>query len=112
MQDDAVYRAVRMGEMRATMTEGPAGVIYVRSAETLGPYPRAMTDCIERWAGERADTVFIADRGPDGAWRRITYGQAWPQIQALAQGLLDAGLTGERPLLILSGNEIEHALLG
>ncbi|WP_332702241.1 feruloyl-CoA synthase [Devosia sp.] len=112
MQSEAVYRPVRMGEMRATLTEGTDGVLYVRSSETLGPYPRAMTDMLARWATERPDLVFLADRGPDGDWRKVTYAQAWQTVQSLAQALLDAGLDAERPLLILSGNEIEHALLG
>ncbi|MGV8833929.1 MAG: feruloyl-CoA synthase [Devosia sp.] len=112
MQGEAVYRPVRMGEMRAGMTEGSDGVIYVRSSETLGPYPRAMTDILARWANERPDMIFLADRGPDGAWRRVTYAQAHASVQALATALLEAGLNADRPLLILSGNDIEHALLG
>lgn len=112
MQSEAVYRPVRMGEMRATLTEGANGIRYVRSSETLGPYPRAMTDMLARWAAERPDQVFLADRGPDGDWRRVTYAQARQTVQSLAQALLDAGLDAEKPLLILSGNEIEHALLG
>ena len=90
MQLEAVYRPVRMGEMRAIMTEGSEGVIYVRSSETLGDYPRSMTDCLARWASERPESVFIADRGPDGAWRRVSYAQAWAQVQSLAQALIDA----------------------
>ena len=109
MQGEAVYRPVRMGEMRAGMTEGSDGVIYVRSSETLGPYPRAMTDILARWANERPDMVFLADRGPDGAWRRVTYAQEHASVQALATALLEAGLNADRPLLILSGNDIEHA---
>ena len=112
MQGDAAYRPVRMGDMRATLTEGPGGVLYVRSSETLGPYPRSMTDLLARWASERPDTVFLADRGPDGAWRQVTYAEAYDTVQSLAQALLDAGLDADKPLLILSGNEIEHALLG
>jgi feruloyl-CoA synthase len=112
MQGEAAYRPVRMGDMRATLTEGPDGVLYVRSSETLGPYPRSMTDLLARWASERPDMVFLADRGPDGAWRQVTYAQAYETVQSLAQALLDAGLNADKPLLILSGNEIEHALLG
>ncbi|MBU1335890.1 MAG: feruloyl-CoA synthase [Alphaproteobacteria bacterium] len=112
MQGEAVYRPVRMGEMRATLTEGADGIVYVRSSETLGPYPRAMTDLLARWAAERPDHVFLADRGPDGDWRKVSYAEAGRTVQSLAQALLDAGLHAEKPLLILSGNEIEHALLG
>src|SRR5690606_1060010 len=44
--------------------------------------------------------------------RSITYAEAQASMQGLAQALLNTGLSAERPLVILSGNEIEHALLG
>ncbi|MCZ4346760.1 feruloyl-CoA synthase [Devosia neptuniae] len=112
MRDGVVYRPVRMGQMRAGMTRGADGVIYVRSSETLGAYPRAMTDVLAQWAEQAPEALFLADRGADGEWRRLSYGQAWAKVQALAAALLDAELSAERHLLILSGNEIEHALLG
>jgi feruloyl-CoA synthase len=48
----------------------------------------------------------------DGAWRTVTYAEASRVIRSLAQALLDADLSAEHPLVILSGNEIEHALMG
>jgi feruloyl-CoA synthase len=105
-------RPVRMGSMRAEAETRQDGTILVRSLEKLGPYPRSMTDRLEHWARVTPDAVFIADRGEGGAWRTVTYGEANRVIQGLAQAMLDAELSPERPLLILSGNEIEHALLG
>ncbi|UJW84232.1 feruloyl-CoA synthase [Devosia sp. SL43] len=106
------YRPVRMGNMRAELRTVENGTHYVRSQEALAPYPRAMTDRLAQWAASDPDRVFLADRGEDGAWRRLTYGEAHARVQSLAQVLVDAGLSAEHPLLILSGNEIEHALLG
>src|SRR5262249_27692550 len=97
----------------AEMRAGEGGVIYVRSPDALGPYARTMTDKLREWAEKTPDAVFLADRGgEEGTWRRITYAEAWRRVQGLAQALLDAGLSVGRPLLILSGNEIEHGLLG
>ncbi len=105
-------RPVRMGSLRAEAETRADGTIYVRSLETLGPYPRSMTDRLAHWAHATPDAVFIADRGEDGQWRTLTYGEANRLIRPLAQAMLDANLSPEHPLLILSGNEIEHALLG
>lgn len=105
-------RPVRMGSMRASAESRADGTIDVRSLDTLGPYPRAMTDCLEHWALKTPDAVFLADRGDDGEWRTLTFAEANRMIRPLAQAMLDAGLSAEHPLLILSGNEIEHALLG
>ncbi len=101
-----------MGAMRTEMDARPDGTIYLRSLETLAPYPRSMTDKLAHWASVKPDAVFIGDRGGDGEWRTVTYAEAWQKVRALAAGLLNYRLSPEHPLLILSGNEIEHALLG
>jgi len=105
-------RPVRMGTMRVEADTRADGTVHVRSLEPLGAYPRSMIDRLEHWAAMRPDAVFIADRDENGAWRRLTYGEASRLIRPLAQAMLDAKLSPEHPLLILSGNEIEHALLG
>ena len=35
-----------------------------------------MTDRLAHWAAVTPDAVFLADRGEDGAWRTVTYGEA------------------------------------
>jgi feruloyl-CoA synthase len=52
----------------------------------------------------------LAD-GTLGEWRHITYAQAWQSARNIAQGLIDRGLNAERPVVILSENSLEHALL-
>ena len=104
-------RPVRMGDLAADLEARADGTMLVRPRATLGDYPRSMTDHLVRWARERADTVFLADRGPDGEWRRITYAQALAKARSLAQFLIDHGLSAERPLMALSGNSMEHGLL-
>jgi feruloyl-CoA synthase len=101
-----------MGTMRAESIRRPEGTICIRALDPLGPYPRTMTDRLDEWAASTPDAIFIADRGMEGAWRTVTYAEASRVIRSLAQALLDADLSAERPLVILSGNEIEHALMG
>lgn len=105
------HRAVRMGDLRATMREAADGVRYISCEHPLGDYPRAMTDRLQHWAETTPDQVFLAERAGAG-WRTVTYAAAWRTVQALAQMLLGHDLSESRPLLILSGNDIEHALLG
>lgn len=106
-------REVRMGHMSARAERAPDGVVHVRSSEQLAAYPRSIVDAIAQWAEKTPDTVMVADRnGETGDWRRLSYAQVMEAIAPLGQALLDAGLTQDRPLIILSGNEIEHLLLG
>ncbi len=86
------------------------GVIVLRSPEPLGNYPRRIGEHLERWAKERPDAVFLAQR--DGAgWRKLTYAKVRTLVRAIATSLLGRNLSAERPVAILSENSIEHALL-
>jgi feruloyl-CoA synthase len=97
----------------ATILEpGPDGVFHARSPVPLGPYPPRITDRLEHWARHAPDRTFLARRDADDVWQRLTYGEALIRTRRLAQALLDRRLSAERPLVILSGNSLEHALLG
>jgi feruloyl-CoA synthase len=50
--------------------------------------------------------------GGTGEWQHITWAQALAQARSIGQALLDRGLSAERPVVILSENSLEHALLG
>ena len=87
------------------------GTVYVTERYPLPPYPTRVTEPFDRFAAEVPDRVFMADRKGGGDWRRISYGEMHGRMRAIGQFLLDQGLSDERPLVILSGNDIEHASL-
>uniref|UniRef100_UPI0026224D21 feruloyl-CoA synthase n=1 Tax=Pseudomonas sp. TaxID=306 RepID=UPI0026224D21 len=82
----------------------------LRSPDTLQPYARCVGEWLEHWRSVRSDQTFLAERR-EGQWYRLSYGQARQQIGALAQGLLDMDLAKDAPLVVLSENDIDHALL-
>lgn len=88
----------------------PDGSILLSNAEPLGRYPRVMTERLASGATECPDRVFLGERS-SGQWRSITYAQAFAAVRSIGQSLLDRGLSGERPVAILSGGSIAHALL-
>jgi len=93
------------------MRHGPGGVVYLESRHALGPYPERITERLEHWAAHAPERPFLAQRAPSGQWRRSTYFETLSAVRRLGQALLDRGLSPQRPLLILSGNGIDHALL-
>ena len=93
------------------VTRGTNGAIYARCPHPLGPYPARITERLEHWAGRAPDRPFLARRDREGAWREITYANALRQVRSIAQAILDRRLSADRPIVILSGNSIEHALL-
>jgi feruloyl-CoA synthase len=86
--------------------------MVLRPVAELAPYPPRVTDPLEQWAARTPEATLVARRGADGAWQRISYRLALERVRALAAGLARLELNAERPLLILSGNSIEHLLLG
>jgi feruloyl-CoA synthase len=82
----------------------------LRSLDPLGGYPLRFTEYLVHWASARPDDVFLAQRR-DHEWRTLTYSAAYEQVRRLADALLQRKLSADRPLMILSGNSIEHALL-
>jgi len=103
-------RRVHVANLRANF-HSLNGFTYVRSTQALGEYPVRVTDRLEFWADQAPHRVFLAQRGPGGAWRALTYAEAWSRVRKLASGLLKHGLSPSTPLIILSGNSIEHGLL-
>ena len=89
----------------------PDGTVYMRSASALGDYPPNHPNKLDYWAEEAPDRVLFTERDANGAWQKLTYAQAFDQARALGQALLDAKLSSDRPLVILSGNDMQHALL-
>jgi feruloyl-CoA synthase len=90
----------------------PDGSRRMRSAIALPPSSlRCSGEWLERWASETPDTVFLAERGADGEWVKVSYGQALARVKAIANALLGLGLSAERPVMVLSDNGVEHALL-
>jgi feruloyl-CoA synthase len=104
-------RAVRVASLQVTVDRRENGVIYVRSPQPLGEYPARVTDRLEYWAAQAPSRIFLAQRALAGNWHTVTYAETLVRVRRLAQGLLDHGLSASEPLIILSGNSIEHGLL-
>jgi feruloyl-CoA synthase len=92
------------------VTTLPDGGMILRSPQRLEPYCRNLGDMLEHWGAETPDAVFLAERAPDG-WRRITYAETLRAVRSIAQALTDRKLSVERPVVILSDNNIDHALV-
>jgi feruloyl-CoA synthase len=105
-------REVDLGPLDVIIETGSEGAIYARSPFALGAYDAKVTQWLDLWASRRPQCLFLAERGAGGNWRGLTYAEARAQVRALASALLARGLGPERPVVILSGNSIAHALLG
>src|SRR5262245_40232956 len=108
----APVRPVRLGPRDVVVDRRPDGTIHLSSPHPLPSYPEKLTERLEYWAAAAPERTFLAQRDAAGGWRRVTYAQALEQVRRIGAALLTRGLSAERPVAILSGNDIEHALLG
>ena len=94
--------------------ERRGGAVILRSQQPLAPHARCVGDWLAGWAERAPARTFLAERtgrAGGGAWRLLSYGEAWRRVPAIAQGLVDLGASRERPVLLLSDNGIDHALV-
>ena len=101
----------RFAEPAVTVETLPQGGMILRSPLPLGRYPRCLGELLRGWAERDPARVFLAERDGAGGWRRLSYGEAWQAARAIGQALLERGLGPARPVMILSDNGIDHALL-
>ncbi len=88
------------------------GTIVLQSNHKLKPYERHVPVFLAKWAQEAPDRVWLAQRrGPERQWLKVTYAEAKQQVDAVTQALLDRGFGPDKPVMILSSNSIEFALL-
>jgi feruloyl-CoA synthase len=106
----APFRDARYAPRRLEVEHRRDGtMILVNPTPVTGAF-RTMTEPLAHWAGLAPDRVWLAERSGEG-WRELTYGAAHEQVMALAGGLRSLGVVGERPLLILARNGLDHALI-
>ncbi len=109
----APLRHVRFWDPALTVDRRSDGTILIRQTGDLGPYADRLTDRLVHFAKATPAAVFLADRNGEGEdWRTVTYAETLDRVRRIGEGLLGFDLSPDRPLIILSGNDIEHALVG
>jgi feruloyl-CoA synthase len=95
----------------ADQADAGDGSVLLRSTDPLGDYPVTVVHSVRAWAALDPGHPLVAERTTAGSWRVCGYGEAVAAADAIGQGLLDLGLGPDRPLLILSGNGVDHLLM-
>lgn len=86
------------------------GSILLRSRRPLSSVVGRTGDWLHRWAEAAPDRVFIAERSGAG-WREETYEATLQKVRTLGQALIARGFFSDTPILVMSGNGIDHGLL-
>src|SRR5688500_17721690 len=103
-------RPVRLGASDILVERRADGCVLLRPPQALGAYPRSLVERLDFWAERAPERIFLAQR-EGSAWRTLKFRNARERARRVGQALLRCKLSAERPLAILSGNDLEHALL-
>src|SRR6202034_1621733 len=87
------------------------GSLLLRSAQSPGDWPDTVVHSLRIWAMRQPYRPLVAERDATGEWRMSSYGESASAADAIGEALLRSGLGPDRPLLILSGNSINHMLM-
>ena len=107
----APLRPVRLGRLDAVLERRADGTIHIRTSQALGCYHNNLSEPLEHWAKVAPERIFLAQRDAQDRWRTFSYAQVLDAAKRIGAALLRRGLSAERPIAIISGNDIEHALL-
>jgi feruloyl-CoA synthase len=106
----APHRPIAFAPARASRMTDPDGTIRIVCDTALGAYDPSLARLFRAAVEAQPARTFLAERAGDN-WRKLTYEQARPRVDTLAAALIERGLSAQRPLMILSANSIDHALL-
>lgn len=106
----APFRDPRYAPRELVIDRRPGGEIILTNPRPYSTAFQTTTASLGHWAAATPDTIWLAERSGDG-WRTVTFAETWQRIAGLAAGLRDLGVVGDRPLLILARNTIDHALI-
>ena len=104
-------RFVKLGSHEITY-EYLNGALYISPKEQLQPYPQKLTDRLLEHARLHPERTFVAKRNAQGEWIRLSYAETAHRAWKIAQALKNrSDLSDQRPIVILSGNDLEHLTL-
>src|SRR5215217_8653421 len=106
----APHRPITFAPARATRTTDADGVVRVSCPDPLAPYDPSLARLFRATVEAQPTRTFLQERTGDG-WRKLSYEEARHSVDAVAAALIERGLSAERPVMILSANAIDHALL-
>ena len=86
-------------------------ILYLQPKEQLKNYPQKLTDRLIHFAQTKPEHIFAAKRNAQGEWIKLNYAETLQRAWHIAQALHNRNLSEQHPLIILSGNDLEHLTL-
>lgn len=106
------YREANLSRSEISWATQADGTMRMRALDPpLDSDELGFSSFVPRWAETRGTETAFGERDGPNSWRTINWLDFHEQMISVAAGLIEMGLSSSRPLMILSGNSIEQALL-
>ncbi|HWP26329.1 MAG TPA: feruloyl-CoA synthase [Xanthobacteraceae bacterium] len=106
----APLRPIAFAPVAVEYNAGPNGTTLLRSRMPLASFEPNLAKVFRAAVETAPARIFLAERRGN-AWHQLRYEDARPLVDHIAAAFIERGLSAERPVMILSGNSVEHALL-
>jgi feruloyl-CoA synthase len=104
------FRDVRFPSAEMTVETRSDGSLVVTPVIKLKEYIPNLSVVMSQQAKDRPEQPYLKERDANGEWFAISYAEVFRDSSAVAAWLLKQGIDNSRPVLILSGNSIHHAV--
>ena len=86
------------------------GTLILRSPIKLEEFEINIGNKFKKTCEQVPENIWLAERDNE-AWTKLSYKKALKNINSISQYIIDNGLNQKKPIMILSGNSINHGLL-
>src|SRR5215831_1631955 len=94
------FRPIDFGPVDIACDTMPGGGYRLRSRTPLSPHDPSLGRMFRAAVEARPDRVFLAERS-GRRWRTLTYATCRLIVDAMAAGLIERGLSAQRPIMVL-----------
>jgi feruloyl-CoA synthase len=106
------FRPIAYVEPRVDVVRRADGSIILKNPYPTGEPPSNIVAPLRRWAREQGERTWLAERlTPDEDWTAVSYAQGEIYAGAIASALVRRKMGQDTPVMILSGNSLEHAFM-
>ena len=106
----APIRDPRYAAPRYAFDHRTDGAVLIGNDAPFSRTFQTLNAALDHWAVTTPAAIWLAERSGDG-WKTMSFGEARERVSRLAGALSGLGVGPGRPLMILTGNSIDHALI-
>ena len=104
-------RSISFGIPSLDIENNIDGTIIIKNTIEPDDWPKNIIEKLIFWGKKKPKKTFLAQRNKSLSWDKLSYEETLSKVKSLSYYLSKQGLSKKNPVIILSGNDNNHALL-